>query len=283
MAIITGGKDTLGGQVPNGVNDSIWNQVEPLIVPEKLVRRFLFGIPLSSGIINPITKKPDVMTPDDLVDYIDRAVTEVDTLCHIDIMPTQIIEKHPMDPQEFKSLGYLRLRHRPIASIQAVQMVTSNDDVIFNFDMTWIERGQLHAGQLNLLPLLLMMGNNGSGTNALAGAATSSTYLSLFGGHQWVPSLMQIKYTTGWVDGLVPKIVNDLIGMTAAISILSMLAATYGRANSASLSMDGLSQSVGNSGPEIFTKRVNDLEGMQAVLVKKIKSYVGQTWFTGNV
>lgn len=283
MAIITGdSKSTLGGQTPAGAYDASWNRTEPLLTAAQLVGRWLFGIPLVSQIPDPLTGEPARMSPDMLNDLIERSVTQVESMCHIEIMPTAIIEKLPWDPQEWKSNGYLRLAHRPVASVQSVDLVTSDDTVLFSFGMDWIERGQLNSGQLNILPLLLMLKGAGS-TAAVAGSAQSSAYLSVFGANQWTASLIQIKYVTGWKDGLIPKIVNDLIGITTAINVLSMLAPTYGKGNSASLSIDGMSESVGNAGSEIFKTRVTDLQQLQAMFTKKIKTYVGQSIFVGNV
>lgn len=283
MAIITGdARSTLGGQVPAGAYDSAWNRTEPLLTAEQLVNRWLFGIPLVSQIVDPITGEPARMTSDMLIDLIDRSVSQVETLCHIEVMPTAVVEKLPWDPQEWKSHGYLRLAHRPISTILSVDLVTSDGTVLFNFGMDWIEVGQLNSGQLNILPLLLML-KGGGGTTAIAGSAQSSAYLSVFGANQWTASLIQIKYLTGWKDGLIPKIVNDLIGITTAIIVLSMLAPTYGKGNSASLSIDGMSESISNAGSEIFTRRVGDLQTLQAMFVRKIKGYVGQNLLVGNV
>jgi len=276
-------KPGMGAQFPAGAVASSWGRLEPLITPEQLVNRQLFGIPLVSGTKDPDTGVADRLTQDMLQDEIDRAVSEVELMTHTDLMPTQIQERHPWDPQEMKSLGYLRLRHRPVASIESVAIATTDGTPIFTFDLNWIETGNLDQGQLNIMPLLLMLGQNG-GTTAIAGTAATSAYLSLFGGNsRWAAALLTIVYTVGFEDGLLPKVLNDLVGITAAMAILSFLAPTYGKSNSSSLSLDGMSQSISGNGPEIFTKRMADLEKMQAMLVKKIKAKAGQSIFTGNV
>jgi len=59
--------------------------------------------------------------------------------------------------------------------------------------------------------------------------------------------------------GKVPKPVNDLIGTIAAMEILSQLAqrtAIFG----VEFEHDGGSQSVSTPGPEIFTRRMQDLQ-----------------------
>jgi hypothetical protein len=107
--------------------------------------------------------------------------------------------------------------------------------------------------------------------------------LSLLQNHRWIPCFWEIKYTTGFPDGEIPKMMNELIGTIAAINVLSQLAPTYGRANSTSLSFDNLSQSVSTVGPEIFTKRIEDLKEKREMLIRKVKSRWGQTLFTSAV
>lgn len=283
MAIYTDSKPGLGGQTPAGAGDTSWRRTEPLLTSKLLVSRFLFGIPLMSGQKNPFTSKPDIITPEMLDDYIDRALSEVETMCHIETMPVQLEERHPWDPQEFKSQGYIRLKHRPVQSVESVQIVVSSGEPIFTFNQEWIETGHLDQGQLNFMPLLLMLrkgGQDGQGTTAMG---TGNQYLTVFGSNQWKGAILTIKYTVGYKDGGIPKIVNDLIGITAAINVLSMLAPTYGKSSGSSLSIGGMSQSVSTPGPELFQLRVTELSEKRDKLVKKIKAKTGQTLFTGNV
>lgn len=281
MAIYTGSKSGLGDQSPQGGLDTSWQRTEPLLTPAQVRSRFLFGLPLVSAIKNPFTGLPEVVQDPLIADYIDQAVSEVESTCHIELMPVQLVEKHPYDPQEFRSLGYLRLKHRPVASLEAVQITSADNESVFNFDLRWVDVGHLHQGQINILPFLLSVAN-GSPPTALAGAGTTQAYLGLFGGGQWVPSLIQVTYTTGFKDGQLPKHVNQLIGIITAINILSMLATTYGRSSGTSLSIDGLSQSVSTPGPEIFSIRVAELKEQRDALIARIKVGLGQRIFSGN-
>lgn len=284
MAIYTDSKAGLGGQTPIGGGDTSWRRTEPLITPAQVVSRFLVGIPLMSGMKNPDTGKPDRITPEMLADYIEGAVADVETMCHLELMPVQITEKSPFHPQEFKSLGYIRLLHRPASSVESVQIVVSDGTPIFTFDLTWVETAQLHQGQINVMPFLLMLKNGSGGTTALqSGSAQGNAYLTLFGGSRWVPSLIQVVYTVGYKDGNMPRPVNNLIGTIVAMKVLSILAPTYARSQGSSLSIGGMSQSVSTPGPELFKLRLAELEKDRDMLVRKIKSSVGQSLFSGNV
>src|SRR6185436_18720658 len=93
----------------------------------------------------------------------------------------------------------------------------------------------------------------------------------ILGNKPWVPAFWGMEYTTGFKDGLIPVFINDLIGTIAALRILSMLAATYAAANSSSLSIDGMSQSISTPGPQLFKLRIDELTAQRDLLVKKVK------------
>jgi hypothetical protein len=97
------------------------------------------------------------------------------------------------------------------------------------------------SGQVNLVPT--------SGTLAQAmvlGGAYLPTILSSI---PWIPRALAIKYTSGFSIGTLPHDIRDLIGKKACFPILNTagdLIAGAGIAN-LSISMDGLSQSIGTT------------------------------------
>jgi hypothetical protein len=277
MAIYTESKE--------GLNDSssVWGNLEPLLTVEDLKSRYLFGIPMVSGMKNPETGKPDKLGKETLTEIIKDAVAEVESMCHVDLFPVKKTERHPFDPQEWASNGYLRLRCRPVASIENVQIITSDETPVFTFNLDWVETGLLHLGQINIMPLLLTLRKGGSDGGGTVATGSGNVYLSVFGGSRWMPALITISYTCGFKDGMFPRIVNDLIGTMAAMNVLSLLAPTYGRTSSASLSLDGMSQSTSTPGSEIFLLRFNELEKKRDMLVRKLKTKSGQALFSGNV
>jgi len=85
----------------------------------------------------------------------------------------------------------------------------------------------------------------------------------------------------GFRDFLVPDFVNDLIGLTAAIEILSQLGATYAWMTGGSLGIDGLSQSSSGPGPQVFATRIGELKERQAKLMKKFRNFGGMSLSVG--
>jgi hypothetical protein len=269
-----------GAQFPDGAIETSWDDCNPLIAASAVKRKHLFGIPLVSATIDPTTGKPDAMDSELIKEFIVDAVSLVELEVGFEIFNRQHEERHPYDRPASDSFGYTVLRHRPVSSIEELA-VRSNDGVnIWDVPKGWIDRGYLHQGQINLLPFAV------SAQSGVVIPTTGPTGMGLIPSifkQNWVPGLWTVKYTTGFKKGAIPSIVNQLIGVTAAMEILSALATTYARSNSSSLSIDGLSQSISTPGPELFNVRLEALGEKRKWMVNKIKRLFGLGFFSDNV
>lgn len=282
MADYSNSKGAFGGVYPEtSVGGAAWKRTEPLITPQQLRRRMLLGIPLVSFMKDPITGKPIVVTDDDLQDFIVRAVAMAETETGATIFPEQFNEKQPFDRNEYESFGFFKLMKRPVSSVEEFAVTPANNIDVFSVPLDWVETSYLVRGQLNIVPLTIALTAGGGVVNSQGGGG--AVFLSILGNKPWVPAFWRIKYTAGYPDGAIPIIVNELIGSIAAMDVLSQLAATYARSSSASLSVDGLSQSVSTPGPQIYVQRCQELAETRKKLVKKIKTMVGLNIFSGNV
>jgi hypothetical protein len=266
------------GVFPQNVKERVWGQLEPLITPEQLRARHLFGIPLVSQLPDPITKTVSVMTDDLLKDIIVSAVEEVELRGRLHVTPKQISRRLELDRQSFINFAHFRLPDRPIDSIEKFSIESSDGVNFFNFPLEWVETGNLHRGQINLLPL-----SPGTSTAAFASLSGSPGYLlTQLAGIHWIPAYFTVEYTVGFKDTLVPRVINDLIGVTAAIAVLGMLSATYVR-SSTSLSIDGMSQSIGGPGPDTFLKQLQNLEDKRTKITKTLRGIFGTGIIVGSI
>lgn len=271
-----------GGKVyPENAVASPWPRCEPLLTPEQLRTRYLFGIPLVSRIKNPITNAPDVITDEILKDYINQAVNTIEAEAGIDIMPTQYEEKLPFDRSEFVQYGYLKVNHKPVASVQSLNVVPPTGAQLFQVPLDWIETAYMVKGQINIIPLT--PGATYGGLTSGSGQVNGSIFLNIMGNSYWVPAYWAIKYTTGFPDGQIPVPMNQLIGIVAAQRVLSQLAATYSRSTSTSLGIDGMSQSIATPGPNLFQVRMSELEQEKQKLFQRFRKIFGQKLFIGNI
>lgn len=277
---LEGAKAGPGAQTPMDASQVQWKYLEPLLTPEQLRNRYLFGIPLVSNVKDPITGRHQVMTDDLLQDIIERAVEMVEADTSLDIAPKIIEEKAEFDQAEYLQFGFFKLKHRPAAAIHKLSVSPSTDQDVFIVPQEWIETGLLTRGQVNIIPMTAALG---SGAFIPATSAGGAVFLQLLGNKPWLPSFWLIEYTAGFPDMLIPKLVQEIIGTKAAMETLSLLAATYARSTSHSLSLDSGSQSVSGPGPQLFVQRLTELGQKYDGLRRKLKAKYGQVLFSGNI
>lgn len=283
MADYTDSAPGMGGTAPLGAVETSFLDGEPLIKPDKLKRLHLFGIPLVSAIKDPLTGRPQVMTDPDLQEFILEAVALAELEVgngSFSIFPRQLEERHPYDRKEQESFGFVRLRHRPVASVEQFAVQSSDGVNVWVVPNNWIDKGLLHLGQINMIPFAVAA--QSGVTIPVVGPTGMGLLPSLFK-FNWVPQLYTATYTVGFKDGILPRVINQLIGVIAAMEVLDMLATTYARSSSSSISLDGGSQSVSTPGGELFQVRMQFLAEKRRFLVKKIQRLFGLGFFSDNV
>ena len=279
MADYTNSRTGPGRTSPDNAVEVSWRKVEPLITPEQVRNRHLFGIPLVSAMKDPITGRAQIYTDDLIRDTIERAVGLAEADTGIDIFPQQNKEKLPFQQQDYAEFAYCRVQRRPVTSVESFDIVPPNGQSLYSIPLEWVEMANAHTGQLNLIPL----GNSiAYGSPAQVGSG-GALFLNVLGNQPWVPAFWQVTYTSGFPDGMLPKIVNELVGTIAAMEVLSALAATYGKSSSHSLSIDSLSQSISTPGPAIFQQRMTELADKRKALTKKLRTRYGLNLFSGDV
>jgi hypothetical protein len=282
MADYTNTKLGLGATFPENATESALQECEPLLTPEQLKRRFLFGIPLVSPFPDPVTRKPIVMTDEDLADTILRAVALAESN-NFFIFPHKFTEKHPWDKALYDSFAFLRVHKRPVASIERLSIRPANNLDVFVFPLEWIETANLAVGQINVVPINVAAFNSGS---VIGNSNTSSSgvfWLGYLTGYRWVPAYWYVDYTAGFPNGQIPKIVNEAIGQQAAILVLQQLQAARALVTSASLGIDGMNQSVAGPGNQSYGPAIELLDKQLQATIKRIKVRFGLSMFSSNV
>lgn len=280
MADYTNSRSGVGSPFPENAIDTARLQVEPLLTVDLLKTRHLFGVPLVSAQKDPLTGKAQVMTDEMLSDYIEGAVAQAELELKIDIFPVKRREKQPFDINLYNSFGYFQLSHRPCTSVDKLSVTPSNQLDVYVVPNDWVEGAYLHRGQVNIIPLTVAFVQ---GTYIPQQSSAGAAFLQILGNKAWIPAWWQIEYTSGFKDGMVPRVINEYIGCVAAIEVLSQLALTYARASSHSLGIDGLSQSVSTPGPQIFKVRMDELEEKKKNIMKKVKAIFGFKIFSGTL
>jgi hypothetical protein len=282
MAIIPANTKTLIGRSDTASTDGQGSieRYEPLLTVDTLKRQFLFGIPLVSMLPNPVTKKRDEMTDPDLKEYLRRAVLQAETELNIFITPVEITRRLPFDRAEYRQLGYFKLPEAPVLKITSLKVTTADSTPVYTVPLEWVDPGQLKIGQVNIIPLMpAFIGQGGTLPSFDAGGAA---WLSILGQSGWVPSYWQMKYIAGMDEGAIPVMVNELIGIIAAINILQALAATN-RVASYGLSLDAASQNVSTGGVNLYDPVIEKLELRKKTVMGRLKARWNRKFFVSNI
>jgi hypothetical protein len=250
----------------------LMRRIEPILTPDKLVSRYLKGIP-----------NTNIYSDEELKDKIMLAFNEAELAIGTTINRTVRREKHPFDKDLYKAFIHIQSNFGPIQEIRDFSIVSSNEKNIFRIPASWIETSRFFQRQINVIPLTTV-GATGVSSGQTTGAAGLVFIAAMNGGITWVPSYWQIEYVSGLCnkDGHIPVVVNEVIGIIAAIEILSTLASLNTK-NSVSISHDGLSQSSSGPGPAVYQTRIGELNAKKNDLVNKIKKIFYNKYFLSNI
>lgn len=202
---------------------------------------YLFGINLTDPQGNPL--------PESLfIHYINSAIDWIENLLDITIAPTDFVdERHDYIQNDYRNWGFIQLQHNPVKTVKDLTLMYGTSRSI-QIPLDWIQLNKL-TGQITLFP------SAGSANSLIIG----QTGL-LFGFQsQWdyAPMLWSVEYTAG-IDENDPNIplnlIKEAIFKRACCGILNVwgdLVLGAGIASS-SVSIDGISQSIGTTQSAMF-------------------------------
>lgn len=249
----------------------LFKRTEAILTPEKFISRFLLGVPMPEQFRN----------TEVIQDRIHTAINDVELELKSTVYPEQFVQKVPYDASKYNNFIFTKVEHKPVLSLQSLQIVGANGEVFYEIPAQWIEMANAMSGQINVLPLLSTFG-----FQPTAGATQTSglVFLNALGNLPWLPAFWEVKYVSGLSleSGQIPVVVNNLIGCFAAIDILSNLASLNTK-NSVSMGQDGISQSSSGPGPQVYTTRIQELEAKKQKYLNEIKALYGNKYFISNI
>ena len=236
-----------------------------LPTPDIMKSGALFGIPLRSALTN------ETISDDTLQRYINAAISEVEHEMDLYIQPVTFEERYDYNKEMFiHSYAYLKLNHPNVLQVEKMELTFSNDEdtKIVDFPREFIHV-MPQEGVLQLVPAY--------------GTSFSGFLLSAFSGVQFhalrtmgvtdFPGGIRVKYTCGFEEDKVPAAITALIESIAAYRILSAMGPVIFPVNSIGVSIDGVSQSTGTSGPQFLQSRLKDLERIIDEQKRAVKGY----------
>jgi len=277
-----GDKLKLGSEFDNATDaQAATGRVEPLLTVDQLKERFLFGIPLVAALPDPITKKRAVYTDTMLKDAIMRATSTVesDMGSGFHITATEVNRRLPFDRAEYQSMGFFRVPEAPILRVTELMVKTADGQAVYLVPLTWVDPGQFKKGMLSIIPLMPASLMGGSALPAFSGGAA---WLAILGNMGWVASYWSVKYIVGMDSGHIPMVVNETVGLTAAIDVLGKLAATY-RVASYSTGLDAASQSVSTPGVALYDAAILRMQTEKKAKISQLRGLYYRRIFCENV
>lgn len=223
-------------KVGNNLDDIIWDSVSVQAIKDK----YLFGINLADANGNPL---PESL----LIHYLNAAVDYLQNLLDIVISETEFTERHDYIRNDYQNWGFIQLDHNPIKEIKQLNLTYGNRPSV-EIPLDWIQLDKL-TGQITLFP------SAGSANSLIIGQTGM-----LFGFQsQWdyAPMLWEVEYVAGIdeKDKNIPfNLIQEAIFKRASMGILNVwgdLIIGAGIA-SQSVSIDGLSQSIGTTQSAMF-------------------------------
>ena len=207
--------------------------LNPAFTTEELTQNFLFGIDLSDSKGNPFPKAL-------IISYINSAIAYAESLFDICLSRQEVeSEPHDYERSDYTNWGYVQLWKRPILEVKALRLMYGTRPA-WEVPLDWLKIDK-NQGKVQMFP------SSGSVTSMIIGA--SGAIYGLYNSWDYAPQMWEVDYVAGMDSNNLPAHLKELIYKKAVIGILQVwgdLILGAGIASS-SISIDGLSQSIGTT------------------------------------
>jgi len=226
---------------------------------KELKNTYLFGIDLTDFQGNPF---PDSL----LASYINSAISATEALFDICLEQREIVdEPHDYERNDYMNWGYIQLWKRPIMAVKSLKLMYGTRPS-FEIPTDWLKIDKM-SGKIQMFP--------SSGNSSALIITQSGAIFGLSNMFDYAPQMWSVDYTAGMDETNLPSHLKEYIYKKATISILQVWGDLLNGAGiaSSSVSIDGLSQSIGTTKSGIYggsAARIEecrkDIETLTAIL-----------------
>lgn len=232
---------------------------------EELVTNYMFGLELVDPKGNPF---PESM----IIGYLNSAISYAEGLFDICLTKQTVVdENHDYERNDYMNWGYIQLFKRPIQKVTKLQLMYGTRPS-FEVPVDWVKIDKM-GGKIQLFP-------SSGNSNALI-INQSGVIFGLNQIWSYAPQMWSIDYEAGMNANEIPTELKELIYKQATCNIMTVwgdLILGAGIA-SQSISIDGLSQSIGTTQSAMYggaSARVEsyrqDIDRLIGVLRMKLDS-----------
>jgi hypothetical protein len=182
--------------------------MEALITPKQLKERYLFGIDLTDENGNEIPEES-------LQHNVNAAISYLEHKLDIIIAHTRIIEKYDYRQQDYTNYNFLQLKKRPLSELHSLKAKFPTNRNLVEYPEEWFVL-EKESAQIQLVPV------EGSFSGLIVTQGGSYVPLIYSTSAYW-PHLFEVEYTAGFCHDKVPVIINEMVGMQAAIRTFEVL------------------------------------------------------------
>lgn len=208
--------------------------IRNILTVQQLKERYFFGVKLTDDTGRPLSDAT-------FEHYIIQAIRWFEHTIDIPILPTRFVERHDYYINDYEAFVFLKLDNHPVLSIEEFRVQYPSGQNVIVFPQEWLRLSPFE-GHLQVVPT--------AGTLSEILIGQGGSYLPvIYSGMRYLPHLFEVEYTAGFAEGRVPRNIADLIGMFASLGPFNIFGDLIAGAGIAtiSLSMDGLSQSIGTT------------------------------------
>lgn len=200
---------------------------------DDLVTNYFFGIDLVDPRGNPFPKSL-------IISHINSAISWAEALFDICLTKQQVIgEHHDYERNDYMNWGFIQLWKRPVRSISRLRLMYGTEPS-FEVPIEWLKIDKI-GGKVQMFPA------QGSANNLII--SQSGVIFGLPQRWGYAPQMWEVDYEAGMDSGEIPPLLKTLVEKKAAMDIFTVwgdLILGAGIA-SQSISIDGLSQSIGTT------------------------------------
>lgn len=236
-----------------------FSRTEPLITVAQMKKLYFFGIDL--------TDKKGNEIPNEVFQHeINAAVSYLEHALDIVISPVNIVgEQYDYRAVDYVNFNFLQLKKHPAIEVTEIKAQFPNRSDLVTYPKEWYVL-EKESAQVQLSPV------EGSFSGLIVTQGGSYVPL-IYGTRDYWPHLFSISYRAGFCDDQIPTIINEMIGLKAAIKIFQILGdILYGPGiSSENVSLDGASVSRGLAASGIYSVFGARIKGYQDSLDNSLK------------
>jgi hypothetical protein len=192
----------------NGIGSGAFSKNETMLTVKQLKTRYLFGVDLTDEQGNPI--------PEEVYQHnIDSAVSYLEHKLDIMITPQEMTERYDYRQIDYTTFNFIQLKKRPVMEVSVIKAKFPSNRELVTYPQEWyvIEK---ETGQIQLSPV--------EGTFSGLIVTHGGSYMPLlYGTRDYWPHLFEVTYKAGFCDDKIPSVINEMIGLQAAIGVFEIL------------------------------------------------------------